>query len=104
MGGAGEGWLSESFCVPDSDSLWEKGALHAKIEIEILAPEVSHSKNSFFLLFLFFAELVLVTLTLSLRQISNYNSRCDLLFQQTNTKSLSYLINSNFCSIKHQPF
>ncbi len=53
------------------DSLWEKGALHSKIEIEISAPEVSHRKNSFFLLFLFFAELVLVTLTLSLRQISN---------------------------------
>ncbi len=53
------------------DSLWEKGALHAKIEIEIWAPEVSHRKNYFFLLFLFFAELVLVTLTLSLRQISN---------------------------------
>ncbi len=53
------------------DSLWEKGALHAKIEIEIKAPEVRHRKNSLFLLFLFFAELVLVTLTLSLRQISN---------------------------------
>ncbi len=26
------------------------------------------------------------------------------LFQQTNTKSLSYLINGNFCSIKHLPF
>ncbi len=35
------------------DSLWEKGALHAKIEIEIQAPEVSHRKNSFFLLFFF---------------------------------------------------
>ncbi len=28
----------------------------------------------------------------------------DILFQQTNIKSLSYLINGNFCSIKHQPF
>ncbi len=51
------------------ERVWEKGPYGAKIEI--YAPEVSHRKNSFFLLFLFFAELVLVTLTLRLCQISN---------------------------------
>ncbi len=52
------------------ERVWEKGPYGA--EIEIKAPEVSHRKNSFFLLFLIFAELVfIVTLTLRLCQISN---------------------------------
>ncbi len=36
------------------DRLWQKGAFHAK-----MAPEVSHRKNSFFLLFLFFCRISL---------------------------------------------
>ncbi len=53
--------------------LLENWTFQAKFEIEIQVPEVSHRKNSFFLLFFFFffAELVLVTLTLSLYQFSN---------------------------------
>ncbi len=53
-------------CMINCDRLCEKGSFRGKI-----APGVSHRKNSFFLQFLFFAELVLVTLTLSLCQISN---------------------------------
>ncbi len=51
------------------ERVWEKGPYGTTIEIEIWAPEVSNRKNSFFLQFLFFAELVLVTLTLRLCQI-----------------------------------
>ncbi len=57
------------------ERVWEKGPYGAKIEIEIQAPEVSHRKNSFFLLFLFFAELVLVTLTL---RMPNFECQNDL--------------------------
>ncbi len=35
-----------------------------------------------------------------LSSCKHYNSSYDLLLQQTNTKSLSYLINGNFCNIK----
>ncbi len=41
-----------------------------KLNLRYKAPEVSHRKNSVFLQSLFFAELVLVTLTLRLCQIS----------------------------------
>ncbi len=57
------------------ERVWEKGPYGAKIEIEIWAPEVSHRKNSFFLQFLFFAELVLVIFTLRLCQISKQLKR-----------------------------